>query len=234
MTEESGNHPQRAFSLLEMLMVIGVIAILLSLLLPATRRARLAADDLVCKNNLRQIGFALRMYANNNSDWLPDGYTLGSAFYRRAPGLTNPNDPTSVPEVYGMQAVLAPYLPAGSRVWICPSAQPEMKALGNTYSFALTSTTAANARNFTETYYIWDYMGEVIPTSGLRGFSPRPIFLSYPHSSGVDRRVVPNQPALSRGSVNVILLSGRQATGVYSDDPDNPHGPPSLRLYGNE
>jgi prepilin-type N-terminal cleavage/methylation domain-containing protein len=52
------------FTLVELLVVIGIMALLIALLLPSLRRARMAAKDLSCLSNLRQIGTAFQTYAN--------------------------------------------------------------------------------------------------------------------------------------------------------------------------
>lgn len=60
---------RRAFTLMELLVVIGVIAVLASLLLPALSRAKAAAHSVKCKNNLRQMGLGLVMYVSDYNSY---------------------------------------------------------------------------------------------------------------------------------------------------------------------
>jgi len=54
---------RQAFSLLELLVVLGILAVLGALLVPAVQKARAAANRMACANNLRQIGFGVLPYA---------------------------------------------------------------------------------------------------------------------------------------------------------------------------
>src|SRR5690242_7369735 len=65
--------PQRrkAFTLVELLVVIGIIALLISILLPALQKARAHAQTIVCLSNQRQIYIALHSYATDWKGWIP-------------------------------------------------------------------------------------------------------------------------------------------------------------------
>ena len=70
-----GSPARRAFSLIELLVVIGIIALLIAMLLPALKRARQQALAVACASNLRQIYFAFQSYLNDSK---------GTAFWRGA------------------------------------------------------------------------------------------------------------------------------------------------------
>jgi prepilin-type N-terminal cleavage/methylation domain-containing protein/prepilin-type processing-associated H-X9-DG protein len=68
-----------AFTLVELLVVIGIIAVLVALLLPALQRAREQANTVQCLSNLRQIGLGIRQYAVQNGDYLLPGFCANPA-----------------------------------------------------------------------------------------------------------------------------------------------------------
>lgn len=100
------------FSLVELLVVIGVIAILLALLFPTLRMARESANRAKCGAQLRQLGLAFQMYANANRGWLP----AWSAWHTWPPG--QPDD--SEGPVWTIEMI--PYIGnPDSAVYNCPS-----------------------------------------------------------------------------------------------------------------
>ena len=68
------------FTLVELLVVIGIIALLISVLLPALSKARKAANTIACASNLRQIVQAMMVYASQNNNYIPGGPNTSGAF----------------------------------------------------------------------------------------------------------------------------------------------------------
>ena len=104
------------FTLVELLVVIGIIAIVISILLPGLGKAREAALKTQCTSNLRQLHNALQLYANANRGFLPPKYEL-----RKATLL--PADITALKRLNkldeGAQTVLERYV--GKQAWRCPA-----------------------------------------------------------------------------------------------------------------
>jgi prepilin-type N-terminal cleavage/methylation domain-containing protein/prepilin-type processing-associated H-X9-DG protein len=67
---------QRAFTLVELLVVIGIIAVLISVLLPALNSAKKKAQAVQCSNDVRQIFLSCQMFAQDNGGHLPRPHTV--------------------------------------------------------------------------------------------------------------------------------------------------------------
>lgn len=103
---------KRAFTLVELLVVIGIIAVLIAMLLPALNRARQQANDVACMSNLRQWGLAWTQYCNDNHG-LPPPRGLDLVFMPTK---------TTIPYWFG---ALDRYINHASQVMQCPSASME-------------------------------------------------------------------------------------------------------------
>jgi prepilin-type N-terminal cleavage/methylation domain-containing protein len=128
---------RQAFTLIELLVVIAIVAILAALILPAFTRAKDQAARIQCLSNLRQIGYAVSLYADENDDTLPtveDWPAFGGQ--RGISGVYSSDlyDPTNRP--------LNPYVGFSLDVFRCPRdkgdalasiSTPLWQAYGNSY-----------------------------------------------------------------------------------------------------
>jgi prepilin-type N-terminal cleavage/methylation domain-containing protein/prepilin-type processing-associated H-X9-DG protein len=122
---------RRAFTLVELLVVIGVIAVLIAILLPTLARARSASRRANCLSNLHQIGLAIHDYANANNGCIPYGPDApaftATNFYPTTGSVTSLISLESGGPV-GLGLMLDAQLANCKRVLFCPDADQEVNA----------------------------------------------------------------------------------------------------------
>jgi prepilin-type N-terminal cleavage/methylation domain-containing protein/prepilin-type processing-associated H-X9-DG protein len=102
---------RHGFTLVELLVVIAIIALLLSIMIPALNRAREASIRTVCKSNLKQVGLAMFMYQQDNSDYFVRCFIQhGPASMKKEPDLGK----------LLWQQLLLVYVQKGGKAFVCP------------------------------------------------------------------------------------------------------------------
>jgi len=139
------------FTLVELLVVIGIIALLISILLPSLNRARETANRVKCASNLRQIGQAILLYSNENKGAYPrtkadiglasahqtnTAHTASDPFTAASGDVTN-NVPQALYLLLRTQDIT-------SEVFTCPSSNAEKDTYGGG------TNSAINKSNFTD------------------------------------------------------------------------------------
>ena len=110
------NPHRTAFTLVELLIVIGIIAVLIGLLLPAVVRAREAGQRSKCLSNIRQIGQAVAAYIAEHRGRLPAQFNNVKDFL----------DPVVMETQFSYLSLLRSYFSPGAReVYVCPSASAD-------------------------------------------------------------------------------------------------------------
>jgi prepilin-type N-terminal cleavage/methylation domain-containing protein/prepilin-type processing-associated H-X9-DG protein len=109
--------PRKGFTLIELLVVIAIIAILAAILFPVFAQAREKGRAASCLSNLKQIGTATMMYAQDFDEWLPGR------------GMQTDAGCTALTQNTPWQVQILPYL-KNAGVFVCPSASAPITSLG--------------------------------------------------------------------------------------------------------
>lgn len=167
----------RAFTLIELVVVIAVLGLLAMTLIPAMANTRRNASRLQCVDNLKQVGVAFRTWAGNNRDLYPMYVpnTLGGPPHRftGAPFTTaDPSSPGPPPGsapvatyMYEVYMVMSNEL-VTTKILVCPT--DERVAATNFVQFRIASQNSQAANNYVS-YFIGKYADAASPTRFLCG-----------------------------------------------------------------
>lgn len=170
----------RGFTLVELLVVIAIIALLIAILLPALNAAKEQANRVKCASNLRQIGMAEQIYANDNKGQYPrvrSSVTQGAWFFTRAdaPDPFNPSGPRENDVTAGIfLLVRGNLLPPAT--FICPSSTQKVDDFGG-----LSATLRSNFCNTQPTSWSLSY-AFACQTHESGAYSPDRAGADYKHS----------------------------------------------------
>ena len=237
---------KHAFTLVELLVVIGIIALLISILLPSLQKARVSAMMVVEKSAMRQVGLAVAMYANDNRGRIPggsDGYAwqhntvrdrLFNGKYLGSPTGTSEGGATSM--AWGCQFTRSEwYHDSNSWWWTCGFAVND----GNNQGGGIDRDGKAFLCRTTATKYTWDgppgpYRnhpdGYDLQFSG-RGWSPSEATECNPSNIVILTDSAGNWwgPA-NHGYENMTTLRPKNSNSLFLDGHVETRGPKQLKL----
>ena len=185
---------RQAFTLVELLVVVGIIAVLVALLLPSLQRAREHAQKVKCSSNLRSITQATLMYAQQNKGYIPVRYRSvvvqptggpaqikptstfgpGAGFVAGSPGWPNSANGPALLVKSGLQGNGAAYL-ENNDVFFCPTDiyrapfRNRVTGWGPTDQ-RLDPNLASNQSSMS--YWWWSYPEKYWPSSGVESSAP--------------------------------------------------------------
>ena len=231
-----------AFTLVELLVVVGIIAILMSFLLPVLGRSRQSAMSLHCMSNLRQIGQAAFIYAGENKGSFPQTCPESSVVLAAPPRTIYTSD-SQYRFSMEQAAVMSRALKGSTRIWYCrvnkfsPPAGQRPVTEDDFYPPDHNRPWVDSPIQSGRTLYWWlanpnppDYVGRLIDVTGRGDFfaSATPAFMAPPQYAAPAYRDVNRNDSIrdeymrrmgEKNSANIVICTDQSGamgqTGWY-------------------